>query len=105
MNAKAAEEGDREPEEVQGRQVVRPAETDRGANHHREDADERERIVEPLPDGRCRVELDDNRKVRGISCHGVGERLPGATLREARDDVSDILNRSATDRQEDISRP
>ena len=56
-----AEERDGEPEEVQRRRIVRPAQPDGGADDDREHADQRERVVEPLADGRHRLKLDRNR--------------------------------------------
>ena len=53
-----AEERDGQPEEVQRRRIVRAPQPDRRADHDREDADERQRVVQARDDAWRRLKLE-----------------------------------------------
>jgi hypothetical protein len=55
-----AKEGDGEPEEVQRRRILRPAQTHGGADQQREDAGDGENVVERAITLRDRIDLDGN---------------------------------------------
>jgi hypothetical protein len=97
-----AEKRNREPEEVQRRRIARPPEPHGTAYHDREDADERERVVEPFADERHRLQHDAHRLPGALALQDVIEGLAFGRRFERRRHVRDFGDFAPIDLQEDV---
>ncbi len=73
-----AEEGDREPEEMQRRRIARAPQPNRAAHEQREDADRGEHEVAARPDRLARREPDIDHFTRAESKRRIAERAIAA---------------------------
>ena len=103
-----AEERDRQPEEVQRRLILRPAQPDRRADHQREETDAREGQIQPMRPGRDaghRHRDEIGRAVRrALPDDDVVENRPGPGAVQDGHDIGRCRNHATADLEEHVSR-
>ncbi len=104
VKGKGAKERDGQPEEVQRRLISRPAQAHRGADEHREDADRRQRIVQPELGQPHRLQGQADRLLRGLALNHVGQRTLVPSPLSGRRDVTLRPNLAAIDQQQDVTK-
>ena len=100
-----AEEGDRQPEEVQRRLVGRPPRAHGGADQQREDADRREDVVVQTRAVGHRRQRQIRHFTRAEPQQRVGVAVAGARLVLDREHVGAAFDRLIVDGQQDVARP
>ncbi len=100
-----AEERDAQPEKVQRRLILRPTQSDHGADEQRKQPDAGQREVDSARPGR-KAAHDDVRHLRvaaRVANHDVGERIAVARRMQGVDDVAGPVDDSVADLQQRVA--
>jgi hypothetical protein len=102
--SKDTEERDSEPEEMQRRLIVRPAEPDRRADNNGQDPDKCERVVQRLVNDGRGLELQGDREFRRRALYDVDVRIAFASILQQPAHVVDGGDLPPIDGQKHIAR-
>jgi hypothetical protein len=98
-----AEEGDRQPQEVQRGRIARPAQPHRAADEQREGADAGEQEIQDARTAGDGRHADVDHVARPESQHGVAQRLAAVGAVQHFHDVGRIVDRAVVDGEQQIA--